>query len=105
MIDAPINRYSFDTVMLMRLALKEWQKELGNTPRDADSPFAPDANIYFINVSLAEVLDPDERIALLKIPTSLYLTEDQIDRLIRSASDLILCDTDFQRLLADLHKK
>jgi NTE family protein len=105
MIDAPINRYSFDTVMLMRLALKEWQKELRDRPRDAESPFAPDAKIYFINASLGEVLDPDERLALMKIPTSLYLTDDQIDRLVRNASDLILRDTEFQRLMEDLHKQ
>ncbi|BCA53772.1 lipoprotein [Nitrospira sp. KM1] len=81
MIDVPINRYSFDTVMLIRLALKQWQEDLRDKPRGVDSPFAPDAKIHFINASLAEIVDPDERLALMKIPTSLYLTEDQIDRL------------------------
>lgn len=105
MIDAPINRYSFDTVMLMRLALKEWQKELRDKPRDPDSPFAPDAKIYFINASLSDVVDPDERLSLMKIPTSLYLTDDQVDRLVRVASDLILRDAEFQRLMSDIHEK
>lgn len=105
MIDAPINRYSFDTVMLMRLALKEWQKELRDKPRDPDSPFAPDAKIYFINASLSDVVDPDERLSLMKIPTSLYLTDDQVDRLVRVASDLILRDAEFHRLMSDLHEK
>lgn len=105
MIDAPINRYSFDTVMLMRLALKEWQKELRDKPRDPDSPFAPDAKIYFINASLSDVVDPDERLSLMKIPTSLYLTDDQVDRLVRVASDLLLRDAEFQRLMSDIHEK
>ena len=105
MVDAPINRYSFDTVMLMRLALKEWQKELRDKPRDPDSPFAPDAKIYFINASLSDVVDPDERLSLMKIPTSLYLTDDQVDRLVRVASDLILRDAEFQRLMSDIHEK
>ena len=105
MIDAPINRYSFDTVMLMRLALKEWQKELRDKPRDLDSPFAPDAKIYFINASLGEVVDPDERLSLMKIPTSLYLTDDQVARLVRVASDLILHDAEFQRLMSDIQDK
>jgi len=105
MIDAPINRYSFDTVMLMRLALKEWQKELRDKPRDPDSPFAPDAKIYFINASLGEVVDPDERLSLMKIPTSLYLTDDQVARLVRVASDLILRDAEFQRLMSDIQDK
>ena len=105
MIDAPINRYSFDTVMLMRLALKEWQKELRDKPRDPDSPFASDAQIYFINTSLGDVVDPDERLSLMKIPTSLYLTNDQVDRLVRVASDLILRDAEFQRLMSDIQEK
>ena len=105
MIDAPINRYSFDTVMLMRLALKEWQKELRDKPPDPDSPFAPDAKIYFINASLSDVVDPDERLSLMKIPTSLYLTDDQVDRLVRVASDLILRDAEFQRLMSDMQEK
>lgn len=105
MVDAPINRYSFDTVLLMRLALKEWQKELRDKARDVNSPFAPDAQIYFINASLGEVIDPDERLALMKIPTSLHLTDEQVERLVRTASDLILHDTEFQRLMTDLHEQ
>ncbi|WP_447983318.1 hypothetical protein [Nitrospira sp. Nam74] len=105
MIDAPINRYSFDTVMLMRLALKEWQKELREKPRDPASPFARDAKIYFINASLGEVADPDERLSLMKIPTTLYLTDEHIDRLVRAASHLILHDTEFQRLMDDVQQK
>jgi NTE family protein len=88
--------------MLTRLALKEWQKELRDKPRDPESPFAPDATIYFINASLGEIVDPDERLSLMKIPTSLYLTDDQIDRLVRAASDLLLRDTEFLRLMEDL---
>jgi NTE family protein len=105
MIDVPINRYSFDTMMLMRLALKEWQKELRDRPRDPASPFASDAQIYFINASLGEVADPDERLSLMKIPTTLYLTDEQVNRLIRAASNLILRDTEFQRLLEDLQDR
>jgi NTE family protein len=105
MIDAPINRYSFDTVMLMRLALKEWQKELSEKPRDPASPFAPDAKIYFINASLGEVADSDERLSLMRIPTTLYLTGDHIDRLIHAASNLILHDPEFQQLIGDLQEE
>jgi len=104
MIDAPINRYSFDTVMLMRLALKEWQKELRDNPRDPASPFAPDAKIYFINASLGEVADPDERLSLMNIPTTLYLTDEHIKRLVDAASKLVLHDTEFQRLMGDIRQ-
>ena len=61
LIDVPINRYSFETIGLMRVNVGKWQQQLHSQPRAADSPFAKDAEIYFINASLSEIVDPDER--------------------------------------------
>jgi len=102
MIDLPINRYSFDTVILVRQGVENARLKLRTTPRPADSPFAPDADIYFINASLSEVADPDERQALMKIPTTMYLADSHIDRLLLAASRLIRNDPEFQRLMQDL---
>ena len=102
LIDAPINRYSFDTIQLMKLGVAKWRQDLRTKPRDADSPFTQDADIYFINASLAEIADPDERAALMKIPTTLYLTEQQIEALLGAATRLIHNDPEFQRLMRDL---
>ncbi|MET0513849.1 MAG: patatin-like phospholipase family protein, partial [Nitrospiraceae bacterium] len=82
LIDAPINRYSFDTIQLMKLGVAKWRQDFRTKPRDLDSPFTQDVDIYFINASLAEIADPDERAALMKIPTTLYLTEQQIEALL-----------------------
>jgi len=76
--------------------------QLRTQPRAADSPFAKDADIYFINASLGEVADPDERESLMRIPTTLYLTDGQIDRLLLAAARLIQNDPDFQRLMQDI---
>ncbi len=102
LVDVPINRYSTDTVSLMRQAVKRTRDELGQRTRPADSPFAENADIYFINASLSEVVDPDERGALMKIPTGLSLTDEQIDRLLLAASRLIRGDPEFQRLMKDI---
>jgi len=67
-----------------------------------ESVFTPDADIYFINVSLTEVDDPDEQDRLMSIPTNLSLTDDQIDHLLLAATRLIRHDKDFQRLMRDL---
>jgi len=64
--------------------------------------FAPDADIYFIDVSLGAVADADEQQDLMKIPTTLYLTDQQIDRLLLAATRLIQNDPEFQRLMRDL---
>ena len=39
---------------------------------------------------------------LMKIPTTLQLTDEQIDRLLLAASRLIRNDPEFQRLMMDL---
>lgn len=58
--------------------------------------------VYFINASLSEIVDPDERASLMRIPTTLYLTDAQIDRLLLTAARLIQNDPEFQRLMRDL---
>ena len=102
MVDLPINRYSFDTITLLRQGVEKTRVQLRTTPRAADSPFAPDADVYFINAGLSEVADPDERRSLMNIPTTLYLTDPQIDQLLLAASRLIRNDQEFQRLMRDL---
>ncbi len=102
LIDVPINRYSADSVALMHLGVKLVREELSKKPRPPDSPFAEDAEIYFVNASLSEIKDPLERESLMRIPTTLYLTDEQIDRLLLAASRLIRNDPEFQRLMTEL---
>jgi hypothetical protein len=42
---------------------------------------------------------------LIKIPTTLYLTDEQIDRLLLAASRVIRHDPEFQRPMRDLERK
>ncbi len=102
LVDIPINRYSSDTLLLMRLGLEKWQEKLRNRPEDPESVFAPDADLYFIDVSLGAVDDAEEQQYLMNIPTTLYLKDEQIDRLLLAASRLIRRDPEFQRLMRDL---
>ncbi len=104
LIDVPINRYSSDTIALLRSAVETSRQHLRAQPRAADSPFTEDADIYFINASLGEIADPDERASLMRIPTTLYLTDEQIDRLLLAAARLIQNDPEFQRLMHDIEK-
>jgi NTE family protein len=102
LVDIPINRYSADTLLLMRLGVEKWKEQLHSRQADAEGVFAQDADIYFIDVSLGAVADADEQQYLMRIPTTLYLTDQQIDRLLLSASRLIRNDPEFQRLMRDL---
>ncbi|MBX3302962.1 MAG: patatin-like phospholipase family protein [Nitrospira sp.] len=104
LVDIPINRYSADTLLLLRFGVEALRAKLRIQSMEEDSPFAPDADIYFIDVSLGAVDDTDEQEYLMKIPTTLYLTDQQIDRLLIAASQLIRKDQEFQRLMADLQR-
>ncbi|HSA87527.1 MAG TPA: patatin-like phospholipase family protein [Nitrospira sp.] len=115
LVDIPINRYSSDTLMLMRFGVEKWQEKLrgrklvptsvftqGSPKETNDSAFTEDADVYFIDVSLGAVTDADEQQYLMKIPTTLYLTDEQIERLLSAATKLIYRDPEFQRLMRDL---
>jgi len=102
LVDIPINRYSDDTMELMRQAVVQWQTQLHQRAQTDKSVFAPDAEIYFINASLSELEDPVERGHLMSIPTNLALTDSQVDDLLLAGSKLIRNDKDFQRLVRDL---
>ena len=41
----------------------------------------------------------------MKIPTTLYLKDEQIDRLVMAASKLIRGNKEFQRLMEDIRAK
>jgi NTE family protein len=90
------------TRLILRFAVESWRAELRANPPTEDSAFEPDGDIYFIDVNFTAVEDVAEQEYLMKIPTTLYLTDEQIDRLLLAASRLMRNDPEFQRLLTDL---
>ena len=105
LVDIPINRYSVDTYELLGQAVVQWRTQLRGRAQDKLSVFTNDADIYFINASLSELEDQDQRARVMKIPTNLSLTEDEVDQLLLAASKLIRDDKEFQRLLRDLEEE
>jgi NTE family protein len=102
LVDIPINRYSMDTRMILRFAVETWRAELRANPPKEDSAFEPEGDIYFIDVNFTAIEDVGEQEYLMKIPTTLYLTDEQIDRLLLAATRLMRNDPEFQRLMKDL---
>ena|SRR5688572_31683 len=105
LVDIPINRYSADTLLLLRYAVKQWSNDIRSRPPGMKGVLAEDAEIYFINATFSAVEDPVEQEYLMRIPTTLYLTDEQIDHLFMAASRLIHKDPDFQRLIHDLERR
>jgi hypothetical protein len=64
----------------------------------AEHPVTP----YFIELDVAEIGDPEERVYFNKIPTSFSLEQEQADMLINTARRLLRKHTEYQKLLHEL---
>lgn len=97
---APIDRYSYDTVETLKDMQAGW--EVLREVRTAIKPLAegnptldfilraPDINIHVIDVSFAVLKDSAERDYLHRLPTSLVLPSEAVDRLRAAARTAIL---------------
>lgn len=115
----PIDRYSNEQIEYMRDIEARWDtmrslrdlpaiqrisKKNANAALDAIRK-VPNAKIYTINVSFANVPDPDERDYLNQLPTSFVLSDEAVDRLRSAAKAALLNSPDFQQLLSDSHAR
>ncbi|MGD9089185.1 MAG: patatin-like phospholipase family protein [Desulfobacterales bacterium] len=104
----PLDRYSFDTLDLLRRDIKDWKKAITavrckNAKVDVRSPDDDcRARSYLIEVSLDQTPDETERRHLMNLPTSFKLSAKDVDRLRDAARDILSASDDFQRLVSDL---
>lgn len=99
----PLIRYSFETIELLRASFGRWRAEIRSAAAsDPDPAYAPDAEFLLVNINLQAVRDPADRKALLETPTTLSLTDEQVDRLVRVGGELLRQSEGFQRLMQDL---
>jgi len=108
----PIDRYSFESVELLRDITNRWQtlrrirdsaafaKEKDQTLKEVIN--APDISLYAIDVSFAELADKSEREYLNNLPTSFALPDEAVDRLRAAGGSILLASPEFQRLLRDV---
>ena len=91
----PLHLYSTETKSLLRDKLEQWAEELSTN----DNPVAS----YFIELSFANIQDPEEHNFFNDMPTSFVLEKEQVDRLIELAGKLLGQNKNYQRLLKDLN--
>jgi NTE family protein len=105
----PIERYSYDTVETLKDMQAAW--EVLRIVRTVIKPIAegnakldlilraPDINIHVIDVSFDVLKDPAERDYLHRLPTSLVLPGEAVDRLRAAARTAILESPSIQELI------
>jgi hypothetical protein len=87
-----INRYSLDTIDIVRTAYERWTEQISTPER----PVA----FQFVEVSFAAVQDDAERRQLNKIGTNFSLKDEQVDLLISAGRTLLRGSSEFQAFLA-----
>jgi NTE family protein len=111
----PIDAFSFEAVELLRDTAARWRtmRDVRNSqaftaskdPVVAREVDAPDAEIYAIDVSFAQLKDKAELDFLNAQPTTFVLTPEAVDRLRAAAGTIISQSPEFQRLLKDVGAK
>jgi NTE family protein len=106
----PIDRYSFETVELFREQFGQWAREIRQQRLAAAAqagikavrPPPPDVQFYLAEVSFDALSNPAERRYFNRLPSSLHLPPEAVDRLDEVGGRLLRESPDFQRLLHDI---
>jgi NTE family protein len=96
------SRLTTETTVIMNDVARRLSAELQAARSRPGSPFALDAEIHVINVSLRDLQDPGLRHALLRVPTALTIPPEQV-RELRAAGRIALRESAaYQRLRRSL---
>jgi NTE family protein len=90
-VSATFNRYSFETMNLLRSRVHRWEREVRDT-RCQLSVAIPDCDKFdvdLVELSFEQVRDPEEREYLDRVPTAFTLSSEAIIRLRRAAHLLV----------------
>jgi NTE family protein len=90
-VSVTFNRYSFETMNLMRTRVKRWETEVRNT-RCKSALAIPDCekfDVDLVELSFERVKDIAERTYLDRVPTAFTLSTEQVSRLRNAAHVLV----------------
>lgn len=92
------SRATKETIVEMNDNARRWTQELNALRGRHGSPFAPDAEIHVINVSLRDLKDEKTRRSLLQVPTAFTVLPLQVRQLEQAGRVVLRESPEFQRL-------
>ena len=92
------SRATGETLAEMSDYAQRWRQELESMRGQVGSPFAADAELYIISVSLRQVQDGASRSRLLQVPTALTILPWQVRQLQEAGRAAMRSSPEFQRL-------
>ncbi|MGJ7510292.1 patatin-like phospholipase family protein [Variovorax sp. GT1P44] len=96
------SRFSEETTEMVKDAVRRLEGELREARGRADSPFAADAEIYLVNVSLHDLKDSRLRQLLLDVPTAFEILPAHARELQAAGRQVLRENPEFQRLRRSL---
>ena len=105
-VSVTFNRYSFETMNLMRARVKRWEDEVRST-RCKAALAIPDCekfDIDLVELSFERVKNAEERVYLDRVPTAFTLSGEQINRLRRAAHLLVEESPELRKFLEESAK-
>jgi len=105
-VSATVNRYSAETMNLMRNRMKNWETDV-RTTRCKVALAIPDCDKFdvdLVELSFDRVRDPEERKYLDRVPTAFTISSEQIIRLRRAAHLLVEESPELRVFLAESAK-
>jgi len=97
-----LSRYAAETNDAFADEVEKWRREIRIAALEGHGPFAPDAELYYIEVALRDYPNLVTRAELLAIPTAYTLDAKQVEELINAGHEILDANTEFRRLLTDL---
>ena len=108
----PIDRYSFETIEIMkdREEIYGWRREIlvlrarlaGKTEAEAEASVPlPKLTLHTMDVSFDAIRDAKERDRLMNMPTTFVLPAEDVDRLREAGGKLLRESADYQELLRE----
>jgi NTE family protein len=91
---AQVNRYNLETIELLRRTFDHWNQ--------TTSGWDPPLRFELIETSFLDVADPAERARLNRLPTSLQLPDEAVDRLRAAARAALRDDPRYRALVREL---
>ena len=92
------SRATNETVAAMESNTRRWAEELTALRGKHGSPFAPDAQIHVISISLRDLKDPKIRQTLLHVPTAFTILPIQVRQLEKAGRMALRESPEFQQL-------
>jgi NTE family protein len=96
------SRLTQTTLAMMGDDVRRWRSEIEAMRGRQSSPFAADAELHLVSVSLHDIPDPVARQDALSVPTAFTISSDQVDLLIEAGRAALRRSPQYQALRAGL---